>query len=310
MPHLPNYFSRSIGILLALAALATAQQEDIRTTVQKLIDGTVRGGTYQAALDEQQAKIMAAWKKIILGKPPVPVETPHLFLVGKVPGQSLKDVGANLEKQYDLAAKVLAMKGEDPWPGKMAVFFLNERNQFASFIRGMEQRRLEEGEVGTFSTEGEWPYVVASAPLAKLDPSLDNQAGEQLAAALMGKKTGPKVPTWILSAFGRATMMKSGTPGALTEEHRRAYQFLVKNKRTMKDLAGGGLGDDESTVLRANFLEYLAYSGRISKFVPLVEGFRPSEGVAEPTLDTALKSANINAEQLDSTWQKWVKSLK
>jgi hypothetical protein len=295
------------AFLLVLAAQCLAQ-EDVRITVQKLVDGTVRGATLQAGLDEQQAKVEAVWKKVFLGKPPTPVETEHLFLYGNIE-KPLKEVGAALEKHLALAEKVLALEGEELWSGKLSVFFLNERKQYASFVRSIEQRRVEEGEVGAYSLDGGWPYVVVTAPQSKIDLSIDNQAGEQLAAALMSKKAGPKAPTWVLSAFGRATVVKSGTAAMQGIEHRRANQFLTKNKRTLKDLAAG-LGDNEATVLRANFLEYLAYSGRIGKFVHLVEGFRPREGVPEPTLESALQAANMKMEQIDSTWQKWVKSLR
>jgi hypothetical protein len=295
------------ALLLGLAVHGLAQ-EDVRVTVQKLVDGTVRGATLQAGLDEQRTKVETAWKKIFIDKPPPPAETEHLFVYGTI-DKPLKDVGAGLEKHLALAQKVLALEGEELWPGKMTVILFNERKQYTSFVRSIEQRRVEDGEVGTFSLEGEWPYAAATGPLAKIDLSIENQAGEQVAAAVMNKKAGPKAPTWVYSAFGRATVVKSGTAAMQGIEHRRANQLLTKNKRTLKDLAAG-LADDEATVLRANFLEYLAYSGRIGKFVPFVEGFRPREGVAEPTLESAFQAANIKMEQIDSTWQKWVKTLR
>src|SRR3989442_232737 len=125
MPSFPRLFLTCAGLVLILRTQAPAQEVDVRVTVQKLIDGTVRGATFQAGLDEQQAKVQAAWTKVFLGKAPTPVQTQHLFLLGTVPGKTLKDVGANLEKHYGMAVKALALD-EEPWPGKLAVFFLNE----------------------------------------------------------------------------------------------------------------------------------------------------------------------------------------
>ncbi len=300
-----------VGLVLVLPGGSAGQQPgDSGATAKNLIDGTVRGWTLQAAVNGQIDKALATWKRVFLGKGPASHETAHLVLFGAVPNKAPKDVGAALERHYALAAKALAMEHQEPWPGKLSVFCLNERGLYTSFIRVVQQRRIEEGEAGSFHIEEDWPYVVAGPPLSKLDPPIDGQAGEQLAAALLSKKGGAKLPLWMLSGFGRATHLRGGTFAALTAEHRRAYVLVAKNKRTLKDVTGGGLADDEATILRASVMEYLAYSNRIARFVPLVEGFRPSDTVAEPTFDTALKSANLALDRLDQSWQAWVKSFK
>src|SRR5439155_2040718 len=131
-----------------------------------------------------------------------------------------------LEKQYALAVKALDLEQDEPWPGKLAVFFTSDRSQYVSFIRVVEQRRIEDGEAGSFHVDMEAPYVVAGPPQLKVDPPLEGQAGEQLAGALLSRKGGAKVPSWVLSAFGRATVLRAGPPTALAAEHREAAQYL------------------------------------------------------------------------------------
>ena len=63
-------------------------------------------------------------------------------------------------------------------------------------------------------------------------------------------------------------------------------------------------------MLRASVVEYLVYSGKTTKFLPIVKGFRPSEEMPEPTLDAALMSANLSLDRLDQVWLAWLKSLK
>src|SRR5207249_3829125 len=111
-------------------------------------------------------------------------------------------------------------------------------------------------------------------------PGLDGQAGEQMAAAALTAKIGSSTaPDWLLTGFSRATVFQTATPAQQSAEHKRAKAFLAKNKRTIRDVVGSGLLAEEATVLRANFAAYLAYSGKIARFVPFVQGFRPTENV-------------------------------
>ena len=57
-------------------------------------------------------------------------------------------------------------------------------------------------------------------------------------------------------------------------------------------------------------IEYLVYSGKTAKFLPMLKGFRPSEEMPEPTLDAALASVNLNVDLLEKNWQAWLKTVK
>ena len=56
--------------VFASAAGAGQPQPDYKTTVKDLVDGTVRGVTLAAFVEEQQQKALATWKRVFLGKGP------------------------------------------------------------------------------------------------------------------------------------------------------------------------------------------------------------------------------------------------
>lgn len=265
-----------------------------------------------AVVAKQHEKALANWKALFASETPPSQETAHFLLYGTAPGKQLKEIGAGLERQHALAVKALDMEKAEPWPGKLAVYFWPERANYISFVRTVEKRKAGEDETACFDVDGDEPHVIAGPPLLKLDLPLDGQAGENMAAALMSKKSKIAViPAWVMNAFGRATVYRTTGGASLTAEHRRAYNLVVQKKKTLKDvIAGAGLSDEENLVLRASVLEYLAYSGRSTRFVPFIKGFEPNEAMAEPTVEAALESANIPLEKLDQAWQTWVKSFK
>src|SRR6266700_4141540 len=127
-------------------------------------------GAARPADDGEAAKIGAqkktaetAWALLEIGDF-AHLETAHLLVYApKAYEKKLKDTGASLEKQRDLIVKALALDPkEDPWPGKLTVYLLSEREQFTSFIRRVEKRRQESEEVGSFVTESNQPHVAAS----------------------------------------------------------------------------------------------------------------------------------------------------
>ena len=161
--------------------------------------------------------------------------------------------------------------------------------------------------MGSFVTESNQPHVAASPPKAKLDPPMESQAVEQMAACYLSRKAGREiaVPGWVVYGFGRATVWR-GNPNVANKERALATQ-LVKTGRTAKDIWGGDLSADEATVLRASLMDYLAYGPGASKFPAFVQGFQPDENNVQQVRTTAqaLQAANINADQLDRGWRSW-----
>ena len=281
-----------------------------RDVSMAVIDGTARGFAFPAVTLLQHQRALANWKLQFAKETPTHAESSHFLLYGSLPGKNLKDLGAALEKQYALALKVLASEHEEPWPGKMAIYFYENKLFYAGFCRTVEKRRVDEDESGTVDGDSDFPHAAATAPLLKGELPADLQAGAQMASAILQKKAGSKAPHWFLHAFGRANALKASSPTVLASDHRKAHTYLAKNKRNLKDLFGKDLPDEEGLVLRGSFLEYLAHSGKITRLPQILKGFAPTDETPEPTVEMALEKADYPLDKLDSAWQAWVKATK
>src|SRR5262249_40677189 len=150
----------------------------------------------------------------------------------------------------------------EPWPGKLTVFLFPERPLLVTFIRGVERRRPEEDDFGSFVVRSDNPHAAAGPGKSKLDPTVEQQAGEQMAAALLAARAGAGLPDWLLAGFGRATWVKTLAPRELIGERKKALAWVTGRKRTAADVYNSTLPAAEAPVLRASLVEYLAYSGR------------------------------------------------
>ena len=257
-------------------------------------------------LAEQKKAAEANWDLLELGEP-AKHETAHLLLYGPAADErKLKDWGALLEKQYETARKGLGLDPKDErwWPGKLAVYLFAEREHFTTFVRRVEKRRLDAGEAGTYRVAGDLPHVAAGPPRARGEPGVEVQAAEQLAAGMLHRKVGPKVPVpdWVLSGFGRATYDRT-VPAASAADRAQAAR-LVKAGRTAMD-AWGSLGADEAGVLQASLVDFLAYSAGPTKFLAFAAAFEPEENLEKKTAWQALDAAGIKPDALNKAWQGW-----
>jgi len=258
-------------------------------------------------LAEQKKAAEANWGLLELGEP-AKHETAHLLLYGPAAYEKrLKDWGALLEKQYETARKGLGLDPNDEkgLPGKPAVYLFAEREPFTTFVRRVEKRRLDAGESGTYDVSGDLPHVAAGPPRAKGEPGVEVQAAQQLAAAMLHRKVGPKVPVpdWVLSGFGRATYGRT-VPAAGAADRAQAAR-LVRAGRTAMDV-WGNLDADEANVLQASLVDFLAYGPGASKFQAFVAAFEPGENMEKKTTMQALDAVSLKADALNRAWQTWV----
>jgi hypothetical protein len=235
-------------------------------------------------------------------------ETAHLLIYApKALENKLKDIGATLEKHHETASKALEYDNKtSPWEGKLTVYLLTEKNQFTTFVRRIEGRRLEGEESGGHMSDGDTPHAAAGPPRAKRDPGLEWQAASQVAAALLHKKAGKAVPVpeWVLEGFGRATAYRTlPNDKTVRAERKAATKYLTVHGT--KDVWGGNLDTTEAPILQASLMDYLAYGPGSSKFVKFVEGFKPEDNVPMKTVAQALEAASIPADTLDKRWKEW-----
>jgi hypothetical protein len=262
-----------------------------------------------AIAPRQQAAAQAHWKKALGGDPPPSAETSNLFLYGTVPGRKLKEVGAGLEKQMAKARAALKLD-KATWPGKLTVYLMPTRQQFVALVRGIERRNPEPEETGSLDLRRDEPHVIAGPPRSKLDPSIEDEAGQLIAGGLLSKKAGAVLPEWVTEGFGRATVLLAGPLPSLLAEHRKARLILESSKRRVHEVWEADLPAQEAGPLREALIEYLAYSGRFKRFDQFLGGFRVEENRPNPTTLAALKAANVDPNRLDTVWQNWVKKIR
>jgi hypothetical protein len=265
-------------------------------------------------LDALKKKAQANWAVLDAGDN-VLHETTHLLLVApKSMEKRLKEIGTLLEKSHAKAVESLALDPkESPWASKLTVYLVTEREQYTTFVRRVEKRRLEGGETGSFDVDDDDAHVVGSPPRAKNDPGIEAQAAQQLAAALLQKRAGRKVllPGWLVLGFGRATYARvNPLDVGIRAERSKAVELVTKQKRTASQVWGGELDGDESSVLGFSLADYLAYGPGASKFPAMVDAFKPDDGQEKKTMAQVLEGLSIKADKLDSNWKSWVPKVR
>ncbi len=273
--------------------------------------GGARADDAAEKLAEQKKAALANWDLLEIGQP-VSHETAHLLLYAPLTYEKrLKEWGPMLEKHFIQAEKALQIEPkEELWAGKLTVYLFAEREQFTAFVRRVEKRRLVADEVGSYYVERDAAHVATSPPRSKLDPSVEGQAAEQIAAVLLQKKAGDKVPLpeWLLAGFGRATVWKvMEKDKAVQAERRLAFSLAtIKPKRTAQEVWGGTLDADEAVPLRASLAEFLAYGPGKARFVLLVNGFKPEENQKRRTTEQALATAKVTPATIEKRWKEWL----
>jgi hypothetical protein len=269
---------------------------------------SVQGLEMASKVIEQRSFAEETCKKIFGADKPPFLETEHLLLYGTVSGKSLKDVGAVLEKQLALARRILDLEKDEPWPGKLTVYFFTERSRFTSFIRNVEKRRPEAEDLGSFNIRTEFPHAAGGPPKEEDDPSNEVQAAQQMASALLVKKAGTNVPEWLVAGFGRATYYRAASVSALSAEKRRAARLL--QSASAMDVWNGTLKADRAAVLRGSLVDFLAFGPGKTRFLAFLAAYAPEEGKLTKTAEEALKAARMDAKVVSSRWKSWVRSGK
>jgi hypothetical protein len=140
---------------------------------------------------------------------------------------------------------------------------------------------------------------------------MEATACTQMGAWLVSFKAKTRVPDWLAEGFGRATMLHAWGANVLASDRRKAAAFLNKNNRPISDLISGtNLSGQELPVLRASLADYLAYSNRTDKFLPIVSGFLTNGKNQPGSFDVGLQKANLKQDDLQKNWHNFAKSFK
>jgi hypothetical protein len=255
---------------------------------------------------KQKAVALANLKKLEIDMPGVH-ETSDLIVCGSLTGDRARTLGEHLQKQHAAVVKFLSFEnGELPWTGKLTIYVFTDKKGYASFARNVEQRRPEPGEAASSDVRSDEPHVAIAAEQAPA-AAIDAEAGKQVAVALLSRRASPaELPDWFRASFARAVQMRLEPKSAAND--RTIIRKLLLRKINPIKASDGWMDSDlkEKSLIAASVVDYLVFGPESGAFPKLLAGFRASEGAATPTIDDALKSAEISPESLDKGWRKWV----
>jgi hypothetical protein len=261
-----------------------------------------------AKVAKQKKEAAAHWKRIV-EESPQQFESDHLLIVAPGSTKNLPQMATYLEKAYDLAAKALKMEAGELWPGKLTVYLVNDRGQYKSFMRSVIKKQAEEDDRGGFQNEGEAPTAVGGPPVNALDLKVEQEAANQVAQALLAQKAKAKVPDWVILGFGRATVLRAGSPATYAREKQAVRILVIKKKRTSREIWTGSenIKIAEAAILRGSLVDFLAYGGVTQRFPDFVTGYRVRDKKnLNPTTENAFSRADINPETLEAGWRAWL----
>jgi hypothetical protein len=251
-------------------------------------------------------------KKADLGKATV-IETDNFVIAGTLPEEKAKSLGAVLEKVVPVARKALDYGEKDePWKGKLTIYYLPEGREFKSFIRTV----LAGNPDGVhYELRADVPFVVDPVDVSGKASESDQFASTAavVAGSYLKARAGAMttVPGWLANGFGRATAMRAeGTTSkryATYKTQARAAALGAKGGKppALPDLWGESRPAN-ADVLSTSFADYAAYGPGKDNFLKLVYGFRPDENGNAPAVTAAFEAAGWkDMAALEKAWLKW-----
>ena len=259
---------------------------------------------------KQKASAISNLKKCDVANPVV-IETDNLLVTGDLPEEKLKPLSAYVQKQYATTLKGLKFEmTENPPKGKLAIYFLPERKKFALFVGELLNERIEKDERSHMEPRANEPYIAISVAAGEKPTDLDVEAANQIAVALLVCKAGPAaLPNWMKDGFARVMMWRLDTSAASKDRAQiRRMVLAVKGKTPTYKVADIWTGtlDAERKLLGASLMEYFVFGPDSARFSKILNNFRPTDDVREPTIATALMATDIKVDDLDKAWKKWV----
>jgi hypothetical protein len=265
---------------------------------------------------KQKEAVTANLKKADIGTANV-VETENFIIATTISKEKAKALGAVLEKVAPVAKKAAQFEEkEEPWKGKLAVYYLPENRDFKSFIRNVV---VDQPGSVHYAVRSDTPFLVDPVEVTGKAAEADQFAGTAAAVAsayLKAKGGVAVVPEWLTDGFGRMTAARA--EGLMSPR----YRVLRTTARTAalggKGTAPSPLGDlwaearpANTTALANSFAEYFAYGAGKEKFIAYVNGFRPRENGTVPSSQEALEAAGWkDVAAAETAWRKWAQTGK
>jgi hypothetical protein len=250
------------------------------------------------ALAKQKETAAANWKRLDFKDAAPPVETANLIVYAHLPEAKAKPLAAGFEKFYTAALKPLKYGGmEMPWPGKLAVYVLPERDQFVEFMRKIAKKSPGEDETGFSAIAGDMAYVVVGAPRVG-GSEVEERGKTEIGAVLLRKKMGgADPPDWLIAGFAKATTSRIARPTA-----KAATAPPVPFKALWEEQV-----DAKSKQKIATYLvDYLAYGPASDVFPDFINALKSDETTKSTWKDAydAVKMDETTLEAYARAWKK------
>ncbi|QEL19671.1 hypothetical protein [Limnoglobus roseus] len=248
------------------------------------------------------------------------VETANLLVISSLPEAKTKPLAEAAQKVFTFSRAALKLdEKEELWPGKLTVVVLADSREYTSYIRVATQQRPDGKDWFSINTRGETPTASVFVDLDGKPKDADVQATVSaiVAATLLNKKagtnttTGP-LPEWAQIGFGKVMVARSVGGAALSDYRSKSKALLTGKKAAPVRIADvwGGVKTKDSDLAAASLVEYMLYGTEGDKFFAFVAGFKPTETVAMPTIDSALEAAGWKWDNLEVGWKVWASKQK
>jgi hypothetical protein len=231
-----------------------------------------------------------------------------------LPEARLKTIADSLSKTNKTARTALQFDEKDePWKGKLTIYYLPERKDFAQFMRLVAGERTD----GNYhiAVRSDEPYVIGGGDLdAKAtDGDIGAEMGQLLASAMMQAKVGTTaaIPPWVRGGLGRAVAYRAeGVNG-------KRYGAYKSQARTAV-LGGGGkpgapIADvwtsdrADGAMLATSLMDFFAFGPGKANFGKFLSSLRPDENGNQPDIAKVIEDAGWKKPtDLEAAWKKWV----
>lgn len=258
---------------------------------------------------EKQKQAGASAVKAMAGSPMTNVETPSLLIWSSIPEQKLKSLSALLEKQFTTAAAALQYeKGERPWPGKLTVYLIPDRQQFRSFVRQVEKRSPDDSEQSSQMLSGETPHVAVGPGRSASAASLEAQAGNEIATAVLATKMkAVPLPEWVTAGFARTVTAHAANQSP--NVRKKTARDLIRARVRPREAWGDVLSQEQRLALAGSIMDFLVFGGGV-KTTQFLGGFRPDDQKPTKTVEDALNAVDLTIDQFEAAFVKWLASAK
>lgn len=258
---------------------------------------------------EKQRQVAETNIKTLAGAGMRSVETASLLVWSNLPEPKLKSLAAQFEKQFTTASAALQYEKDDrPWPGKLAVYLVPERQQFRSFVRQVEKRSPDDTEQGSQMLSGETPHIAVGPGRSASAAALETQAGHEIAAAVLtARMKAVPLPEWIVAGFSRAAAARAAnqTPNV----RKKAARDMIRARVRPREAWGEALTQDQRLTLATSIVDFLIFSGGV-KPTQFLGGFRPDDQKSAKTVEDALSAVDLTIDQFEAAFVKWLATAK